>query len=444
MEVVLPVRSATTVRWLPEILLALGAGCEPVTLRLGAVGTPDGTAVPDATAMADVAVTPWAGDDAAEAAGPGDLPAFCVPDCVGGRVCAGGECLPHWLPIEAPEIADTGPRVGHFAVWTGREVIVWGGRDPTVAGAGGIYGDGYRFDPVRNEVRAISMAAAPSPRFNDGPQTAVWTGQEMIVWGGRSAGGDLSDGGAYLPGLDQWQALGAGLTPRSRFTAVFTGTDLLVWGGEQGQVADGDGGRLRVSSGSWVATPGGTPRARSGHSAVWTGAEMIVWGGVDDAGERLSDGWRLTPVGDIWRPLAPAGTLGGRTDHTAVWTGAEMIVYGGRAGGDVPQGDGAAYAPALDRWRPLGMRGAPGARYGHVAVWTGRAMIVWGGRDATGALGDGAVFDPWTDRWQRLAPVPEGHAREGAQGVWTGAELVMVGGTDGGPRLDPFGWRYQP
>ena len=69
---------------------------------------------------------------------------------------------------------------------------------------------------------------------------------------------------------------------RSADTAVWTGTEMIVWGGYVGGSDANTGGRYNPSTDSWIATSTGAnvPAARSGHTAIWTGMEMIVWGGL--------------------------------------------------------------------------------------------------------------------------------------------------------------------
>jgi N-acetylneuraminic acid mutarotase len=75
-------------------------------------------------------------------------------------------------------------RTRHSAVWTGTEMIVWGGVSfPAGGGDGTLFGDGARYDPTNNTWTAISNVGAPTPRVD---HTAVWTGTEMIVWEGRA------------------------------------------------------------------------------------------------------------------------------------------------------------------------------------------------------------------------------------------------------------------
>lgn len=75
-----------------------------------------------------------------------------------------------------------------------------------------------------------------SPMSFDARQfhSAAWTGNEMVVWGGR-AGGQLDTGGMYEPATDTWIAtsLVNAPAPRSSHTAVWTGDLMLVWGGYQ-------------------------------------------------------------------------------------------------------------------------------------------------------------------------------------------------------------------
>lgn len=66
----------------------------------------------------------------------------------------------------------------HTAVWTGTEMIVWGGYN---GGSGSALNAGGRYNPQSNSWQATNTSGAPSARF---AQNAVWTGSRMIVWGG--------------------------------------------------------------------------------------------------------------------------------------------------------------------------------------------------------------------------------------------------------------------
>src|SRR5262245_45888622 len=133
---------------------------------------------------------------------------------------------------------------------------------------------------------ATNTTSAPLGRFN---QTAVWTGSEMIVWGGIDQDSvRLNSGEGYHPGNESWTATSMTNAPTARHvhTAVWTGTEMIVWGGSFFDDTTFEvlntGGRYNPSTDTWTATSTtNVPTARYIHTAVWTGSEMIVWGGLD-------------------------------------------------------------------------------------------------------------------------------------------------------------------
>jgi hypothetical protein len=113
---------------------------------------------------------------------------------------------------------------------------------------------------------------------------------------------------------------------------VWTGSEMIIWGGQGDFGLSLDSGRYNPAADSWanVAT-NGMPAGRWRHIGIWTGREMIVWGGfVPNA--PLRDGGRYDPQADIWMPMTTNGAPA-RYWPAAVWTGSEMIVWGGSNGG---------------------------------------------------------------------------------------------------------------
>jgi Chitobiase/beta-hexosaminidase C-terminal domain/Divergent InlB B-repeat domain len=115
-----------------------------------------------------------------------------------GELNTGGRYNPatdSWKPtnlINAPSA-----RAAHTAVWTGSEMIIWGGGadvDPFWLNTGG------RYDPVTDRWLATSTTNN-APEGHSG-HAAVWTGAEMIVWGGFGQLSGLSSGGRYCPRSD--------------------------------------------------------------------------------------------------------------------------------------------------------------------------------------------------------------------------------------------------
>jgi hypothetical protein len=208
--------------------------------------------------------------------------------------------------------------------------------------------------------------------------TAVWTGSEMIVWGGYDGNAWLNTGSRYNPSTDSWTATSLTNAPQGRgvHTAVWTGTEMIVWGGWNFPNVLNTGGKYNPSTDSWTATSTtNAPGPRYYHTAVWIGSEMIVWGGSGTPGY-WNTGGRYNPITDSWTVTSTINAPVARWLHTAVWTGSQMIVWGGTADGPVYLNTGGRYNPSTNSWTATSTTGAP-VRYYHTAVWTGSEMIVW-------------------------------------------------------------------
>jgi N-acetylneuraminic acid mutarotase len=217
-------------------------------------------------------------------------------------------------------------RIRHTAVWTGSEMIIWGGSDGI-----SFFNTGGRYNPSTDSWTATSTTNAPAGRFS---HTTVWSGSEMIVWGGLSTSGYSNTGGRYNPSTDSWTATSTTNAPSGRefHTAVWTGSEMVVWGGYNLSSFFNTGGRYNPNTDSWTATTiANAPVARYDHTAVWSGSEMIVWGGVDSSNQ-FNTGGRYNPSTDSWTATSTTNAPSGRELHTAVWTGSEMIIWGGTNG----------------------------------------------------------------------------------------------------------------
>ncbi len=246
--------------------------------------------------------------DGSELSVPTDTYPFTLP-VVAATPCADPDS---WTPTSTDANVPS-PREDHTAVWTGSEMIVWGGRDPSALGSGGLY------DPATDSWTPTSSTGAPTPRFD---HTAVWTGSAMIVWGGFGSAFENS-GASYDPLGDSWTATGTvgAPSPRYRQTVVWTGSEMIVWGGYDGSYLS-SGGRYEPGTQAWTATSegAGSPIARADHTAVWSGAEMIVWGGLDGIGEDgVDSGGRYDPTGDSWVETSLLGDVPEpRQTHTII------------------------------------------------------------------------------------------------------------------------------
>ncbi|MEZ4768008.1 MAG: hypothetical protein R2844_06215 [Caldilineales bacterium] len=90
--------------------------------------------------------------------------------------------------------------------------------------------------------------------------------------------------------------------PAANHTAVWTGAELIIWGGCSSVVCSAavdTGGRYDPAGDGWTPTAQtGAPAARASHSAIWTGDSMIVWGGLTEDGIGVTGGvYYLQPCG---------------------------------------------------------------------------------------------------------------------------------------------------
>jgi hypothetical protein len=332
-----------------------------------------------------------------------------------------------WKPVSS--VGEPSFRSSPVALWTGQEMLIWGGA--TNQGVGGWIGG--LFDPVTDSWRTMSVKGVSLDHF---PHAAVWAGNEMIVMGSYPG---VPGGARYDPVLDTWSPISlVGMPPpRTRESAVWTGAEMIVWGGRTASTLLSDGGRYDPDTDTWAPVQTtGAPIERTDHLAVWTGTEMIVWGGKDKSWQPIDSGARYDPVAALWAPIAAVSAPANRKPDgvTATWTGSEMIVVGG--------GMAHAYDPTQDAWSALSPVCAPSQRRSHTAVWTGTELAVWGGIVSdpvslqTVYLDTGAAYHPPTDTWRPLTRNSAPGARAGHASVWTGTEKIVWGG---GPYFEPGG-----
>jgi len=97
----------------------------------------------------------------------------------------------------------------------------------------------------------------------------------MIVWGGSTYDYIyFNTGGRYNPMADSWTGTSPINAPIARWlhTAVWSGSEMVVWGGYGDSGEFKTGGRYNPSTDSWIATSTtNAPTARASHRAVWTG-----------------------------------------------------------------------------------------------------------------------------------------------------------------------------
>ncbi len=238
-----------------------------------------------------------------------------------------------WLPMPA---APLGARSQAASVWTGSELLVWGGADYRTDYPYDGYADGAVFDPATDRWRMLP----PAPI--DGRQPlAVWTGEEMIVWGSTDREQRRVDGAAYDPEADTWRP-----------------------------IAD-------------------APIELTDATASWSGEEMIVFGaalhGGNRAESRTAIGAAYDPSTDTWRQIADSELA--TNANTSVWWNGKLLAFDYGL-------DSATYDPATDRWNPTGRVPTDECEDVPSSVVAGTAY----GR----LCGDLVRFDPQRSEWRSI------------------------------------------
>jgi hypothetical protein len=163
--------------------------------------------------------------------------------------------------------------------------------------------------------------------------SAVWTGSEMIAWGGwvwdeEDGITDARSGGAaYNPSTGTWREIATGpLAPRANHLAVWTGTEMLVWGGYRDvYVIDREIAAYDPSGDNWRSLERSPIDWTFGTKGVWTGTEWVI---ASYSKEKAIQVVAYGPASDAWRRLPPPPTTEAWFD--LVWTGSEVLLVADR------------------------------------------------------------------------------------------------------------------
>ncbi len=268
----------------------------------------------------------------------------------------------------------------------------------------------------------------------------IWGGDDINDWG--TGGPVYANGAAYTPSTNTWRMLpDAPIEPRTDATLIWTGRQVIAFGGRG---SDGnaipDGAEYDPASDSWnllppLPNPGSTP---VGATAVWTGNELLSWvtyevnlgsGGLNS----LTQAAALRAGSTTWDTLPKSSTAISTYEATMVWTGSEVLAFGGSdclPGESCPAflpsaGTVYAFQPVSNRWTEMTV----GINPVGPAISTGNAVVV----DSSGQIvhraparvispSFGMVFDIANRKWLRLPPrSPSGFGDE----VWTGSQFLI-------------------
>jgi hypothetical protein len=210
---------------------------------------------------------------------------------------------PMWTILPAAPI---GARYDATSVFTGRDVVIWGGRfdatggvapaiKPGAAGSNNAWDDGAVYDTVTN--RWTKMAPAPIPsRYG---AVGVWTGSEVLIVGGQrqgsGPGGSLdfrTDGAAYNPATNSWRTLPD--APGCPSFGAWTGSQLVAGGTCQNTTHTSTVEAYNPSTNVWVSVP--RPPVEP-TELVTTGSTVVAWSAADEIAAVYS------PASRTWHAL---------------------------------------------------------------------------------------------------------------------------------------------
>jgi hypothetical protein len=249
-------------------------------------------------------------------------------------------------------------------VWTGHEVLVFGG----LAGEKTLL-DGAAWDPTANTWRNIATAPLTGAEPIGG-----WLDDRLVVVTSTSAA-------AYDPSADRWTELPAAPIRTGWRTAAVAAERLFVVAFGDGASQPVDWGVLDPASGSW--THGAVPI-----DPLQAGVEFV------GAGDRVVvpvTGLTFDPIGERWQTQPGCPAIG----SGSAWTGRYLLSPGGAWDSEGDHGC-LQVPPSPPREPPFDNtngRGGPG-------VWTGTQYITWSGGtggDIVWVPKDGAVFTPKND-----------------------------------------------
>ncbi len=172
----------------------------------------------------------------------------------------------------------------------------------------------------------------------------------------------------------RWSVLPAApLTPDDTSIAVWTGTEMIVWGGRiSGSSTSDHSAGYNPTTKKWRLMPPAPISTGSPANAVWTGRLMLVWSGTAGAS--------YNPSTNTWAALPAAPVNGGESMITAVWTGSVAVLISDTHGQPATsQITSAVYDPTVGSWRLLpALTPPPGADFmGVVAGVAGGDAYLW-------------------------------------------------------------------
>ncbi|MGF1665167.1 MAG: hypothetical protein ACFCVC_02730 [Acidimicrobiia bacterium] len=307
-------------------------------------------------------------------------------------------------PMTDRSYVDPGPldfRIGPLTVWTGTEMLIYGGQTE----GEGRRTDGAAYDAGTQTWRTI----APAPE-GAGSTIGVWTGDELVVISSLTTV-------AYDPAQDRWRTV-ADAPLGLDWTTSFDGSGVVAWSGAGVE-------RLALGADAWEQLPA-VPFTTDGS---WARQLHVVDGALYAiALEQPCRSHRIAVLEEgTWREL-PTVSLASDGYAQCNLPRDSAVVDGRLLVWETTPGLAMAFDPSTGTWTEIDPIPLGGCNGGTSNVVVGDLLVVE-------SCGDAALFDTRSSTWSQLAlPGPiESTA------VWTGSEvLAWVGLTP------PDAWRWTP
>jgi len=312
------------------------------------------------------------------------------------------------------------PLNSQHTFWTGNEFLLWndGYSGPS---------NGGRYDPATDSWSLVTPPPWVVAQYVD----AVWTGTRMITFGGTQSACCCqlirpypffpSGVNSYDPLADTWTTLASGPEGRGGHTMVWTGGEVVVWGGAweppcQYVTLYPPAWKYDPVANAWqlISESGGPVRGPAASSATGyrTDYGVLLW-------EAQSTGAYLYhPETDTW---TQAETAGSPTSSMAeAYAAGRFVVLG-------TQDSSARYDPVTDTWSPVSA-GGPDPKCAGLVASSGTQLLWWGGWTGTGCSTvsmTGARYDPVADAWVATSSInaPPFH-NPTTHGVWNGQQVM--------------------
>jgi len=233
--------------------------------------------------------------------------------------------------------------------------------------------DKMQLRPIPDDLRVSDdwVVLDPGPLSPTGSAAMIWTGGQIVIWGGEAlgAGSTRSSGAAYRPDTDTWTSLiPAPLVTSSE--AVWTGDELITWSGGFMAAA------WQPESNTWRTIEDWPLQGSYYPRAVWTGQEILD----------VNEGLLVDPITGASRPIAEPPSLHERA--SVVWVDGYLVSVTGEG----------AYNLDTDTWTDMPDSGltplaTAGATLGDTMVAVDYDM-------------QASQYDPVTNSWTPYPEVP--------------------------------------